>query len=126
MLTGVAQVSSGKKPALKAESKAPVYSVVEQMPEFPGGAGALVKFMNTYVTYPEDAKKAKIKGTVYVSFVVRQDGTVQDVEVSKGLSPSCDREALTSISIMPKWKAGRQGGKPVNVQMMVPVRFGLE
>ena len=101
------------------------YVIVEEMPEFPGGEIAVLKFIADNVVYPEEAKAKDIEGTVYVKFVINSEGKVQDVETLRGVDPLLDQEAIKVIESMPEWIPGRQSGKPVNVRMQVPIKFQL-
>ena len=103
-----------------------VFQVVEQMPEFPGGQAALMKYLSNNVRYPVAALENNIQGRVIVQFTVRRDGTIGDVQVARPVDPSLDREAVRLISNMPKWKAGMQRGKAVNCKYTVPVTFKLQ
>ena len=101
-----------------------VFTVVEVMPEFPGGQGALLKFLATNVRYPESAVKNGIEGRVSCSFVVGKDA-ISEAEVIRGVSPELNEEALRVINSMPVWSPGKQRGKAVNVKYTVPVTFRL-
>lgn len=105
-----------------------IFQFAEEMPDFPGGNDSFKKYINDNLRYPQDAKEANKQGTVYVSFVVRTDGSVTDVRVARGVSgaPSLDKEAVRLISESPKWKPGRMNGRAVNVQMTMPVKFTLQ
>jgi protein TonB len=98
---------------------------VEEMPEFPGGQTALMKFINENIIYPEDAINNGIEGKVVVRFVVSADGSVKRVELIKGVDPLLDKEALRVVSKQPVWKPGRQNGNPAAVWFTVPVKFEL-
>ena len=100
--------------------------VCEQMPEYPGGVGELMKFLSTNVKYPVIAQENEIQGRVIVQFVVKKDGSIEDVQIAKGVDPVLDKEALRVISSMPKWTPGKQDGKAVNVKYTVPVMFRLQ
>ena len=102
-----------------------VFTVVEVMPEFPGGQGALLKFLATNVRYPESAVKNGIEGRVSCSFVVGKDGAISEAEAIRGVSPELNEEALRVINSMPVWSPGKQRGKAVNVKYTVPVTFRL-
>jgi protein TonB len=108
------------------ESEHQIFTVVEKMPEFPGGQNALLKFLATSIKYPVIAQENGIQGRVVVAFVVNKDGSVVDAEVVRGVDPSLDKEALRVIGIMPKWSPGEQRGKPVRVKYTVPVQFRLQ
>ena len=103
-----------------------VFTVVEVMPEFPGGQGALLKFLATNVRYPESAVKNGIEGRVSCSFVVDTDGSLKNIEVIRGIDPSLDREAVRVIREMPKWNPGVQNNMAVAVKYTVPVTFRLQ
>lgn len=102
-----------------------VFTVTEQMPEYPGGEEALMKYLSENIKYPEKAKEMKIEGKVFVSFVVQKDGKVADVVVLKGIGGGCDEEAVRVVSAMPNWSPGYQKGKPVNVKYTLPISFVL-
>ncbi len=90
-----------------------VFLVVEQMPEFPGGDAARVKFLSENIQYPLQAVESGIQGTVYVSFIVDIDGRLDSIKILRGIGGGCDEEALRVVKNMPKWKPGLQGGKLV-------------
>ena len=102
-----------------------IFTVVEVMPEFPGGQGALLKFLATNVRYPESAVKNGIEGRVSCSFVAGKDGAISEAEVIRGVSPELNEEALRVINSMPVWSPGKQRGEAVNVKYTVPVTFRL-
>ncbi|MHC1706640.1 MAG: energy transducer TonB [Bacteroidales bacterium] len=102
-----------------------IFSVVEEMPSFPGGEEARIKFLSENIQYPQTAKESNISGTVYVSFVVTEKGRIKDVKVIRSIGGGCDEEAVRVIKMMPRWEPGRQAGKPVNVQFTMPVKFTL-
>ena len=114
-------VSAQKTVVSKKNQK--VFDVVEQMPEFPGGMEALVKYMAENMKYPEDAKKQQVEGRVLVQFIVETDGSVSNTEVLMRVFPSLDAEAVRVISGMPKWIPGKQNGKVVRVKYTIPVSF---
>ena len=96
------------------------------MPEFPGGQEALTKYLQSQVKYPPLALEARIKGKVYVSFIVNKKGTVTDVKLLRGIGGGCDEEALRVVKAMPKWKPGRIQGKKVNIKYNLPIHFKLK
>ena len=102
------------------------FSVVEQMPEYPGGMRAGLEFMARNLRYPTKAREAGKQGRVIVQFVVRKDGSLSDFKVLRSVDPWLDAEAIRVISTMPKWKPGMQEGKPVSVKFTLPVTFMLE
>jgi len=101
----------------------PIFTIVEEMPSFPGGEDELKKFLASNLIVPDDARKAGIQGTVYATFLVKEDGTVADAKIIRGLEASCDNEVLRVINLMPKWYPGKQNGRPVTVQFNMPVKF---
>ena len=104
--------------------KGPV-SWAEVMPKYEGGVDEMMKFIKRKIRYPNSAKSIAIEGTVYVSFIVNGDGTVTDVAVVRGFHPKCDEEAMRVISMLPDWIGGSQGGVPVAVRMILPIKFSL-
>lgn len=102
------------------------FAFVEQMPEFPGGEDALVAYLQRAIKYPSFAAENEIEGTVYVNFIVNEDGSISGSKVTKGIKGGCDEEALRVIKNMPRWKPGKQGGQAVRVLYDVPVTFKLE
>ncbi|WP_460970532.1 energy transducer TonB [Spirosoma migulaei] len=109
-----------------AERDMNVYTVVEKQPEFPGGIGALMEYLKTSVQYPPEAKKAKIQGRVFVSFIVELDGSRTDIIVLKGLGYGCDEEAMRVVRAMPCWEPGGQSGRPLRVKYNLPILFGTD
>ena len=104
-----------------------IFVVVETMPEFPGGAQAMYKYLSENVKYPVIAQENGIQGRVICQFTVNKDGSLVDIEVVRsGGDPSLDKEAIRVIKSMPKWKAGQQRGKPVRVKYTIPVNFKLQ
>ena len=103
-----------------------VYQMVEEMPQFPGGVEALMDYVAKNVVYPQEAMDKEISGRVFVSFVIEKDGSVNEVKVMKGIGGGCDDEAVRVIKAMPKWKPGKQEGKPVRVSYMMPITFKLQ
>ena len=103
-----------------------VFDVVEQMPEFPGGYAALMKWLSDNVKYPSIAEENGIQGRVVCTLVVERDGSITDIKVIHSIDPSLDSEALRVLKKMPKWIPGKQKGKPVRVKFTVPVTFRLQ
>jgi len=102
-----------------------IFTIVEQMPSFPGGEEALFKFLGNNIKYPPIAKENGIEGMVYVSFVVMEDGSIQSAKVVRDIGGGCGKEAMRVVKKMPKWTPGKQRGKNVRVQYNLPVRFQL-
>ncbi len=107
------------------EPEQEVFVVVENPPQFPGGEKARMQYMVENITYPELARKKGIEGTVFVTFVVERDGSINEVRVLRGIGGGCDEEAKRIIENMPNWTPGTQRGKPVRVQFNMPIRFTL-
>lgn len=103
-----------------------IFTIVEQMPEFPGGQAALMKWIGDHVKYPAIAEENGIQGRVICTFVVERNGSITDVQVERSIDPSLDKEAVKVLKKMPKWIPGRAGGKPVRVKYTVPVTFRLQ
>ena len=103
--------------------EAEIFKVVEEMPEFPGGAGKLLEYIGKNIKYPMMARESDIQGKVFVQFVVEPDGNISHVQVLRGIGGGCDEEAVRVVESMPKWKPGKQRGAPVRVQYMVPIVF---
>ncbi|MBL7972021.1 MAG: energy transducer TonB [Prolixibacteraceae bacterium] len=122
-ITAVMQVSTKKE---EEAEDAPVFFIVEEMPDFPGGQLALRKFIAQAIKYPVIAQENGIQGKVFVNFVVNKDGSVTGAKIARGVDPSLDKEALRVVMSLPKWKPGKQGGKPVRVSYTVPINFVLQ
>ena len=105
----------------------PVFEVVEEMPEFPGGGmSAFMDYIKKNMRYPASAKEKGTQGRVTVQFVVDKDGSIKDPKLLRSVDKDMDAEALRLISSMPKWEPGRQKGQPVAVKYTVPVMFRLD
>jgi len=105
-----------------------IFTVVEQMPSFPGGEGELFKYLSTNIKYPSFEADNGITGRCIVTFVVEKDGSITDVRVLRGVSggPGCDKEALRVVKSMPSWKPGKQNGRAARVQYNLPINFSLK
>lgn len=103
-----------------------IFTIVEDMPSFPGGEEALFKYLGQNIKYPQIAKEAGITGRVFVNFVIDKEGNVTDVKVLRGIGGGCDEEAVRVVKNMPKWSAGKQRGKPVKVSYNLPIKFSLK
>ena len=109
------------------EEEEEIFMIVESMPEFPGGQQALFKYLAENVKYPVIAQENGIQGRVICQFVVEKDGKVSDIQVVRSSGEaSLDKEAQRVINSMPKWKPGKQRGKPVRVKYTLPVNFRLQ
>ncbi len=108
----------------KEETK--VFDVVEQMPSYPGGMGALMQYLSNNIKYPVIAEENGIQGRVICTFIVERDGSITDVKVAKSVDPSLDKEAMRVIKSMPNWIPGKQNGSAVRVKFTLPVTFRLQ
>lgn len=100
-----------------------IYEVVEQMPSFPGGQSAMMRYINENLRYPEEAEQSDVVGRAVVSFIVEPDGALSAIEIRRSLDPAFDRMALLVVQSMPRWVPGKQDGKPVRVRYNIPVSF---
>ena len=103
-----------------------VFTVVEQMPQFPGGEAALMKFLQSHINYPPMAAENGVQGKVVVQFVVDKTGRVGEVKVVRSVDKDLDREATRVCKSLPKFTPGRQNGHPVSVWYTLPVFFKLQ
>lgn len=107
------------------EPEKPV-SIVEQMPQFPGGDAELMRFISGNLKYPTIAAESMIQGRVVIRFIVAKDGNVSNIEILRSLDPSCDKEAVRVVKSMPKWIPGMQNGRNVPVYYTLPILFKLQ
>ena len=103
-----------------------IFTVVEQMPMYPGGDAALMGYLRDNIHYPTVAAENGVQGRVVVGFVVERDGSITDVKILRGVDPSLDREAMRVVKSMPRWNPGKQNGSAVRVKYQVPVSFRLQ
>ena len=103
-----------------------VYTVIEQMPQFPGGESELLGYIGKNIHYPVIAQENGIQGKVIVRFVVTKTGAVDKVEVLRQLDPACDKEAIRVVKSLPKFIPGKQNGVNVSVWYTLPITFKLE
>jgi protein TonB len=112
------------KPA--AQEGEQIFATVEEMPTYKdGGQEGLVTFLSKELTYPKEAKKQNIQGTVYVSFIVEKDGSVTAVQTMKGVDKLLDDEAVR-VAGLTKWTPGKQSGKKVRTRFVLPISFKIE
>jgi len=114
------------EPVKPKEEENKVFDVVEQMPSYPGGNGALMQYLSSHIKYPVIAEENGIQGRVICTFVVERDGSITDVRIAKSVDPSLDKEAMRVVSSMPKWIPGKQNGSAVRVKYTLPVTFRLQ
>lgn len=122
-LSGLGEESSTVPAEIEPDK---VYTYVEQMPQPPGGMAGLMQYINKNLRYPAAARRSAVEGKVFVRFVVRPDGRLNDFEVIKGLGAGCDEEAVRIFRQMPAWAPGKQNGRLVSVSFTVPVTFVLQ
>ena len=124
-----AQVTPPKPPPVKPVIEKVVEEKVEDFPdveaEFPGGAAAMMKWINDNINYPETSIEMNEQGRVFLQFVVEKDGSITNVKVDRGVSIDLDREAKRVIRKMPKWKAGETKGRAVRARCRLPINFQL-
>ena len=101
------------------------FRVVEDLPQFPGGAAEFMKWLTKNLKYPALAQKRKVKGRVVAQFVVNTDGSISDLELTEKLETSCDNEVLRVLRMMPKWQAGIMNAKPCRTKVCIPIVFNL-
>lgn len=102
------------------------YTVIEQMPQFPGGEAELMSFIGKSIKYPVIAQENGIQGKVILRFVVSKTGVISNIEVLRSLDPACDKEAVRVVKTLPKWIPGKQNGVNVPVYFTLPIQFRLE
>jgi protein TonB len=115
---------SDKEPVTGVKEGA-AYQAVDEMPVFPGGEEALMKYIADSIRYPGEAKVKSIQGKVIARFMVKADGSVSDVSILKGVDPSLDMEALRVVKSLPKFTPGKLNGKAVAVWYLIPIEYKL-
>ena len=101
------------------------FRIVEQLPEFPGGMSAFVKWLTDRLRYPDIARQQTIKGRVVITFIVNTDGSYSDLSIAKSANPLLDKEVMRVVRTMPKWKPGLANNRPCRTMMAIPVEFSL-
>ncbi|MCX6320294.1 MAG: energy transducer TonB [Bacteroidia bacterium] len=119
-------VEAVKEEVQEAEPEPTVFVIVEEMPTFPGGDAALLEYLRTNAVYPEIAKENNIQGRVIINFCVTPTGGVSKISILKSVDPELDKEAMRVVSTLPKFKPGKQGGKPVPVWYQAFINFKLQ
>ena len=117
-----------ENPGPAVETVEEVFTIVEEMPSFPGGEAAMYKFIQKNITYPEVEKEKELQGTVFLNFVVDKEGKISEIKVLKGVrgGPGLEQEAIRVVKLMPPWKVGKQNGRPVKVSYNMPFKFTLK
>jgi protein TonB len=113
------------KQAVSQQNAKEIFTVVEQMPSFPGGEKALDQFIREHMIYPTEAAQHGTQGKVYVTFVVEADGTLSEIALLRGIGSGCDEEAVRIVKAMPKWNPGMQRGVAVRVQFNQLIKFEI-
>ena len=121
-----ASASSQTRKSMPLDPNEEIFTIVDVMPQFITGEEGLGKFISEYIRYPQRAKAENIQGRILCSFIVRKDGTVSNIEIVNGLDPELDNEALRVLSMMPKWKPGKNGSETVSVKCILPIDFTIE
>lgn len=123
-----AEVSLAQETIPNKDNAVPeVYTVVEEMPEFPGGTQQMMKFIQINSRYPISVKEKNIGGKVFLNFIVKEDGSLTNIKTIKSSgNKELDQEAIVMMGFMPKWKPGKQNGKEVSVIYNLPVSYGLD
>ncbi len=103
-----------------------IFVFVEEYPSYPGGEEALYKYLGQNIQYPDVARDNNITGTVVIRFVVEKDGSITKAAIAREIGGGCGKEALRVVNSMPKWKPGKQSGKPVRTEFTLPVQFQLD
>ena len=124
--TAVDEVVVEKKEEKPKEVKEEIHTLVEQMPQFPGGDAALMKYLSSHINYPPMAAENGVQGKVILQFVVEKDGRVGEVKIARSVDKDLDKEAIRVVKSLPKFTPGRQNGYPVRVWYTLPVNFKLQ
>jgi TonB family protein len=117
--------SARREPVNESLTQDDIYTVVDNMPTFPGGDAELLKYISSHIKYPPMALKNKIQGRVIVNFIIQKDGNINDVAVLRGIDPDLDEEAVRVVKSMPKWRPGTENGQAVSVKYTLPITFRL-
>lgn len=103
-----------------------IFTIVDEMPQFPTGEEGLGRFIAEFIRYPSRAHEQGVQGRILCSFIVRKDGTISNLEVINGLDHDLDNEALRVLSMMPKWSPGKNENKAVSVKCILPIDFTID
>lgn len=101
------------------------YMISEEIPEFPGGAEKMEEYIYKQIQYPEAALENEISGRVALTVIIEKDGSLNEIEVVRGVDPDLDKEAIRIIKGMPKWRPGKQNGKEIRMKYVIPINFCL-
>ena len=120
------KLAEEEKPEVVDMYNEPVdFRVVEDLPQFPGGAAEFMKWLTKNLKYPASSQRQNVKGKVVAQFIVNVDGSVSDLELVEHLDAACDREVLRVLRMMPKWQAGVMNAKPCRTKVCIPIVFNL-
>jgi protein TonB len=119
------KIDAPPPPPQVEEKEDEIFMVVENQPEPEGGMAAFYKYVGKEMDYPKQARRMGVEGRVFMQFVVDKDGSLTDIKVLKGIGSGCDEEAMRVLQAAPKWKPGKQRGRPVKVRMSIPIVFKL-
>lgn len=119
------KIDAPPPPPQVKEEEEEIFMVVENQPEPEGGMAAFYKYVGKEMDYPKQARRMGVEGRVFMQFVVDKDGSLTEIKVLKGIGSGCDEEAIRVLKAAPKWKPGKQRGRPVKVRMSIPIVFRL-
>ena len=120
------KLAEEEKPEVVDMYNEPVdFRVVEDLPQFPGGAAEFMKWLTKNLKYPASSQRQNVKGKVVAQFIVNVDGSVSDLELVEHLDAACDREVLRVLRMMPKWQAGVMNAKPCRTKVCIPIVFNM-
>ncbi len=108
------------------EEEEDIFMVVEEPPTPKGGFLTFLEFVKDNLKYPLEARKMGVHGTVYIQFIIEKDGSLSKFNIAKGIGYGCDEEALRVLAMAPAWNPGKQRGRPVIVQKVVPIKFQMK
>ncbi|HSY61137.1 MAG TPA: energy transducer TonB [Cytophaga sp.] len=115
---------------LQAQTDSLIYNfgdstAIDVQPEFPGGEMGFNKFIQTHIIYPEDARKAGLQGTIYVSFIIEKDGSLSTIKPLQGIyfSSSCEKATMDILLQSPQWKPGLKNGVPIRTRKIIRTKF---
>ena len=124
---GLAAVRAQDSVVLQEEDENKIFDVVEQMPEYPEGMAALLKFISNNLKVPKELESEDlIPSKVAASFIVEKDGSITDIKITKSVHPLLDAEYVRVIGLIPKWNPGMKDGKSVRVRCSIPMLFHFQ
>ena len=124
--TAIDSLPQNSKQVIEKSDNDRIYTVVEKMPQFPGGEKELMNFIGTNLRYPVVAQQNGIQGKIIVRFIVTISGKVENAEVVRGIDPTIDKEGLRVVNSLPDWIPGEQNEKKVAVYYTLPINFKLD